>query len=124
MVVVMNCKGGSGAQTKSNNDGVKPSEVLKDIMRAFHDQLAIGPQTAVVFLVSEPNWSLNGTLSCLIPTDPTDPTVPNGRQAHRHAYVVSARACVGAGPSERAARRQAGSAEKATTRLPKIPLLL
>ena len=72
-LVVMNCKGGSQAQNASNNGGVSPSEIFKDCMPAFRAELAIRKRTAVVFLVSEPNWAwtrqgrVPGTLSHLVP---------------------------------------------------------
>ena len=73
--VVMKGKGGSDAQTKSNaqnasnNGDVKPSKIFKDSMPAFRAKLAIEKRTAVVFLVSEPNWAWTegGTLSHLVP---------------------------------------------------------
>ena len=64
-LVVINCKGSDGGQLKRNNGGEKFSDVFGHAMRAFHAEVAIGPQTAVVFLVSESNGA--GTLSHLIP---------------------------------------------------------
>ena len=64
---MINCKGSTRGQTKANNGGVEPAKVFKLAMPAFHTLVAIRPETAAVFLVSEPNWSLPGTLSHLIP---------------------------------------------------------
>ena len=61
-LVVINCMGSDGGQLKSKNGGMKLGEVFGHAMRAFHAEVAIGPETEVVFLVSEPNWSLPGTL--------------------------------------------------------------
>ena len=69
-LVVINCGPSSqdgGSQKKTNNGGVAPAKVFKLAMRAFHAEVAILPQTAVVFLVSEPFSNTKGTLSRLIP---------------------------------------------------------
>ena len=69
-LVVINCGPSSqdgGSQKKTNNGGKMPAKVFKLAMRAFHAKVAILPQTAVVFLVSEPFSNTKGTLSRLIP---------------------------------------------------------
>jgi hypothetical protein len=69
-LVVINCEGGSqdgGCQNSINNDGAKRSDLFKRAIQAFHAEVDIGPQTAAVFLVSEPKSNLKGTLELLIP---------------------------------------------------------
>jgi len=71
-LVVINCEGGSqdgGCQNSINNDGATPSDLFERAIRAFHNhaEVAIGPQTAAVFLVSEPKSNLKGTLELLMP---------------------------------------------------------
>ena len=71
-LVVINCEGGSqdGGATKSiNNDGAKKRDLFGRAIHAFvHDKVvAIKPETAAVFLVSEPKSNLKGTLELLIP---------------------------------------------------------
>ena len=73
-LVVINCMGSGGGQLKSKNGGMKLGEVFGHAMRAFHAEVAIGPETEVVFLVSEPNWN---TLSHLIPEPRSASWVPS-----------------------------------------------